>query len=81
MQLLQSLAVFFVQVVEELYHISVLAELGFLIGVIQAGVYGLGIHIKAVYPDGAAVQIEQHISAVRLEAPMEKGSELIIVFL
>ena len=58
-QLLQSLLVLLVQIVPELHQTPLLAELGFLVGKVQAGVDRLGIDVEAVHPQRAAVQLQQ----------------------
>ena len=81
MQLFQPLMVFLVQIVAELHQVSLLAKLGFFVGAIQTRVNRLGIDVKMIHPQRAAVQIQQYLFAVHIEALMQIRAETVVFFL
>ena len=49
----QPLTVLLIQIVVEFHQVSLVAQFGFLIGIIQAGIDCLGIDVKTVHPQRA----------------------------
>ena len=78
MELLDPLPVVLVKVIMEYYQIALMAGFGLYVCEVQAGIYRLGIQLKAIEMERTAIDLEKDLPAVDLEGFTEEVPEAFI---